>query len=270
VHHDPVPVTKITDIATGKTIFTYDPQRAGRRVIPENVAFIMNAITSNDSNRVQEFGRGGLLTFKDGRRVSAKTGTADFFLDNLTVGWTPDLLTASWVGSPQPSCLQFKDYGKMANFIRRGRIPDGGLEKDVTDPFTAQELRALGLQPIPERSHSCGHLTNTVSGISGAAPIWNDFMSKALKGTPKNWYTIPPDVIQVGTGDNADFYLPSARSNSGTCYYWGPAPDPQNPCQYSGTSPPPGLLQPTPTPAPAATPPPGGAVPTFPIGVAGT
>lgn len=271
VHHDPVPVTKITDIATGKTLFTYDAQRAGRRVIPENVAFILDAITSNDNNRVQEFGRNGALTFKDGRRVSAKTGTADFFLDNLTVGWTPDLLTASWVGSPQPSCLQFKDYATMQNFIRRGRIPDGGLEKDVSDPFTAQELRALGLQPIPDRSRSCGHLTNTVSGVSGAAPIWNDFMSAALKGTPQHWYTMPADVIQVGSGgDNADFFLPSARGNSGTCYYWGAAPDPNNPCQYTGASPPPGLVPPTssPNPGPASTPPPGAPFPTSTVGPA--
>ncbi len=271
VQHDPAPVTKITEIATGKTLFTYDPRKAGRRVIPENVAFIMNEITSNDNNRVIEFGRNGKLTFKDGRRVSAKTGTADFFLDNLTVGWTPDLLTATWVGNPEPSCLQGKDYGTMRNFIARGRIPDGGLEKDVTDPFTPQELRQLGLQPKPKNSHSCGHLNGVVSGISGAAPIWNDFMSAALKGTPKNWYKTPADVIQSGSGDNADFFLPSARNAAGVCYYWGPAPQPDNPCQYTGLAPPAGIATPSPSPGPGppgATPPPGAPLPTFPTGAA--
>src|SRR2546429_582394 len=96
-------------------------------------------------------------------------------------------------------------------------------------------------------------------------------MTQQLKGTPKHWYTTPPDVIQSGSGDNADFFLPSARTSGGTCYYWGPAPDPQNPCQYTGAGPPPNLAPPTPTPAPgpgSPTPPPGGpqALPTFPIG----
>jgi membrane peptidoglycan carboxypeptidase len=248
IHHDPAPVTKITLAATGQALYTYDPVAAGRRILPDNVAFIMTEITSNDKNRVREFGANGPLTLPD-RRVSAKTGTAAFFKDNLTVGWTPDLLTAVWVGSPYPSCLKSSDRTAMQRFINRGRIPDGGLENSINDPFTPQELRQLGLQPRPDIDQSCGHLNGVVSGVSGAAPIWNGFMKAALKGTAKNWYAIPPDVVQTGTGDDQDFFLPSTRGGAGggTCYYWGPQPQPGNPCQYTGTGPPPFLSE-KPTP----------------------
>ena len=207
VRHDAIPVVKIVDSATGHTVFNYDPKAAARRVVPENVAFIMNEILSNDANRVAEFGAHGLLTLKD-RRVAAKTGTGEFFQDNLTMGWTPEFLSAVWVGNAYPFC---------------DAAPKG----------------------VP-----CGPLSGIASGITGAAPIWHDFMTAALSGAPADWYQRPADVVATGQGDNADFYLPSTQSqNPGGCFYWGPSPDPSNPCFYTGLGPP-SWYNPTPNPAP--------------------
>ena len=213
IHHDPTPVTKIVDSMSGKTVFSVDPSKSGVRVLPDNVAYIMDEITSNDANRAAEFGAHGLLTLPN-RRVSAKTGTGEYFQDNLTVGWTPELLTAVWVGNPDPYCP-----GKAST------LPDGS---------------------------PCGSLSGVASGITGAAPIWHDFMVKALGTSTADWYTRPADVVAVGSGDNADLFLPSTKQVGG-CIYWGPAPDPSNPCQYIGTSPPPPSPSPSPggpTPAP--------------------
>ena len=222
VHHDPAPVSKIIDMAASQTMYQYSAGKAGRRVLPDNVAYIMDEITSNDANRQAEFGSHGLLTLPT-RRVSAKTGTGEFFQDNLTVGWTPDLLTAVWVGNPSPYC----PAGKKT-------LPDGG---------------------------PCGFLSGVASGITGAAPIWHDFMVAALGSSPADWYTRPADVVATGPGDNADFFLPGQQSSPGTgCIYWQPAPDPSNPCTYVGTSPPPPSPSPSgqPTPAGQPTPPPQG------------
>jgi membrane peptidoglycan carboxypeptidase len=216
VHHDVMPVLKISDSASGQVLFTYDPKAVAKRVLPENVAFIMDEVTSNDNNRQPSFGRNGLLTLPD-RRVSAKTGTGEFFRDNLTMGWTPDLLTAVWVGNPVTSEL----YPGTNNHVC---LPELHLPK----------------------GYPCGSLANVASGYSGAAPIWNAYMRAALKGTPAVWYTRPPDVVASAPGDNADFFLPGTKSSfqGPGCIYWGDAPDPSNPCQYVGTSPP------TPTPEP--------------------
>ena len=253
VHHDPSPVDHIVDRITGKALFTLNPDATARRVVPENVAFIINEITSNDANRVMDFGAHGDLTLPD-RRVSAKTGTAEFFLDNWTVGWTPDLVSTVWVGNPGNSCLKSTDVAAMQRAIARGNVLYNG--QDISYPYSPQDLAHYGMKP---RNNSCGHLEGS-SGITGAAPIWNADMRAALAGTKADWYTIPKDVIQVGSGDNADFYLPGTQkggSVGGGCTYWGPVgssppaglpPD----CRYTGTSPP-GATTPSPT-SPAGAP----------------
>jgi membrane peptidoglycan carboxypeptidase len=271
VHHDPSPVDSIVDRSSGKTVFQLNPDSSARRVVPENVAFIIDEITSNDANRVMDFGAHGDLTLPD-RRVSAKTGTAQFFLDNWTVGWTPDLVSTVWVGNPYNSCLRPQDRATMSNAIRRGNVLWSG--QTVNDPFSPQDLAHYRLKPL---NNACGHLDNS-TGITGAAPIWHKDMVRALAGTKADWYSVPKDVVQVGTGDNADFYLPGTQTGvnpGGGCYYWGPAGSPvpaglPPDCRYSGTSPP------TPTPeggAPGTTPAPGGhptptagTVPTLPTG----
>jgi membrane peptidoglycan carboxypeptidase len=254
VHHDPSPVDHIIDRSTGKAVFTLNPDATARRVVPENVAFIINEITSNDANRVMDFGPNGALTIPN-IRVSAKTGTAEWFLDNWTVGWTPNVVITVWVGNPYNSCLKGSDRTAMSRAIGRGNVLY--TDQNVNDPYSPQDLAHYGLKP---RNNSCGHLDDS-TGITGAAPIWNADMRAALKGTKPSWYTIPKDVIQVGTGDNADFYLPGTQyTSSGGCFYYAPAPTPvpsgvPPDCQYGGLAAP---QKPTPKPTapPGATPPP--------------
>jgi membrane peptidoglycan carboxypeptidase len=263
VQHNPMPVTSITAQATGQRIWTYNPAAAGRQVIPANVAYIMDEITSNDNNRIREFGRNGYLTL-GARRVSAKTGTADFFMDNLTVGWTPNLLTAVWVGNAQRSCLQSKDFNYVKNQMARGNTVEG--TNDPTYPFSPRDLAHYGLKPAHPSYPDCGHLDGVVSGYSGAAPIWHSYMSAALKGTAITWYKQPADVISSGSGgDNADFYLPGTQPGANTnCKYYGPTPLPSQTCTYAGPNqapPPPTNPPPSPSPGPSPTPSP---IPTLP------
>ncbi|MHB8719255.1 MAG: transglycosylase domain-containing protein [Candidatus Dormibacteria bacterium] len=251
VHHDPSPVDHIVDTLHGRTVFRLDPNSTARQVIPASVAFIMSEITSNDSNRVAEFGPHSDLTLPD-RRVSAKTGTAEFFLDNWTIGWTPDIVTAVWVGNPYDSCLKGSDRATMAAAIARGNVLYSG--QTVNDPFSPQDLARYGLQPL---NNACGHLDNS-SGITGAAPIWNAVMRADTTGTKPDWYPVPKDVIQVGTGDNADFFLPGTQYQSAPCYYYGAPgsgpPAAESGCVYGGTQGPP---PPPPSPTPSAAPTPG-------------
>ena len=76
-----------------------------RQVLDPRVAFLMNDMLSNDANRAMEFGSGSLLTVT-GHTVAAKTGTSEDFRDNVTVGWTPELVTATWVGNADDSAMQ--------------------------------------------------------------------------------------------------------------------------------------------------------------------
>jgi membrane peptidoglycan carboxypeptidase len=97
VRHRPAPVLHIQD-GLGKTIFNYDPAKNEFRAVSQQVAFIVDSIMSDDRNRCMEFGCGGDLTLP-GRHVGAKTGTTQDFRDNWTVGFTPSLAAAVWVGN---------------------------------------------------------------------------------------------------------------------------------------------------------------------------
>jgi membrane peptidoglycan carboxypeptidase len=236
VQHDPAPVLRVVQRSTGRTLYSHDAATAGRRVVDTGVAYIINQITSNDSNRQMEFGYHSKLTLSD-RRVSAKTGTTEFFSANWTVGWTPQLVSAVWVGNPDLSCLRPEDSKVVASRLGRG--------ESIDQPWSPQDLRRFGVQP---KNDHCGHLEGS-TGITGAAPIWNDYMTHALAGAPKDWYQKPSDVVAEGGGDDANFFLKGTSGNA-NCFYYAPTPDPNRQCTYNGTTPPP----PRPTPSPSAGP----------------
>ena len=109
VRHRPAPVLHIQD-GLGNTKFDYDPAKNEFRAVSQQVAFIIDSIMSDDRNRCMEFGCGGDLTLP-GRHVGAKTGTTQDFRDNWTVGFTPSLATAVWVGNPDYHPLAHNSTG---------------------------------------------------------------------------------------------------------------------------------------------------------------
>ncbi|TMC49507.1 MAG: hypothetical protein E6J14_08400 [Chloroflexi bacterium] len=243
VQHDPAPVLRVVQRSTGRTLYSHDAAATGRRVVDAGVAFIINEITSNDGNRQMEFGYHSKLTLSD-RRVSAKTGTTEFFSANWTVGWTPQLVSTVWVGNPDLSCLRPEDSKVVAARLGRG--------ESIDQPWSPQDLRRFGLQP---KNDHCGHLEGS-TGITGAAPIWNDYMSHALAGTPKDWYQKPSDIIGEGGSDDANFFLRGTSGSGSSCFYYAPAADPNRQCTYIGTTPPARAPSPTPSAAPQPPPPP--------------
>src|SRR5437879_6910049 len=95
VLREPYAIELITRGGQPVYLHALDP---GKRVLDARVAYIMQAIMSNDNNRAMIFGRNSLLTLR-GRHVGVKTGTSDSFADAWTVGYTPPLVTAVWGGN---------------------------------------------------------------------------------------------------------------------------------------------------------------------------
>lgn len=67
-------------------------------VIKPEVAWIMSNILSDNAARTSAFGPNSTLVIP-GKTVSVKTGTSNDKRDNLTIGYTPSLLAAVWVGN---------------------------------------------------------------------------------------------------------------------------------------------------------------------------
>jgi membrane peptidoglycan carboxypeptidase len=96
VYHTPEAIVKVTD-SQGQVLYQTHPDQRARQAIDPAVAFIMAQIMSDDNNRALIFGYNSPLHFRD-RIVAAKTGTSDNFKDAATVGFTPDLAAAIWIG----------------------------------------------------------------------------------------------------------------------------------------------------------------------------
>ncbi len=95
---DPVAILRV-ERRDGSVLYEYR-EPFTEQVVDPALAFIMNDILSDNEARAAEFGLYSDLKrdFED-RPIAAKTGTTNNFRDNWTVGYTPQLATAVWVGN---------------------------------------------------------------------------------------------------------------------------------------------------------------------------
>lgn len=75
------------------------PEDASERVLEADIARKINSILSDNAARTPIFGPNSPLAFPAGVFVAAKTGTTQNFRDAWTVGYTPSVATAVWVGN---------------------------------------------------------------------------------------------------------------------------------------------------------------------------
>lgn len=94
------PILKVTN-REGEILEEYKPPESpmfGKKVLPSGVAFIISHILQDNNARAAAFGFNSDLRI-DNKPVSVKTGTTNDLRDNWTIGYTPDVLVASWVGN---------------------------------------------------------------------------------------------------------------------------------------------------------------------------
>jgi penicillin-binding protein 1C len=93
---DPVSILRVEDPA-GQVLWQYT-QPQTQQVLDPALAYLMSDILSDNNARAPAFGRNSPLFFED-RRVAAKTGTTNDFKDNWTLGFSPQIALAVWVGN---------------------------------------------------------------------------------------------------------------------------------------------------------------------------
>ncbi|GLV57384.1 hypothetical protein KDH_42200 [Dictyobacter sp. S3.2.2.5] len=99
----------------GNNLFHYNLEKpVSGRVFSPQVAYLMTSVLVDEPDRNVEFSGDHDLSFTDKdpncavvlyceHQVAAKTGTTDSFRDNWTVGYTPDVTVAVWVGNADNS-----------------------------------------------------------------------------------------------------------------------------------------------------------------------
>ncbi len=104
----PTPFLRI-ELADGQVIRDYAQAAAADRqshppvVSPEHAYLIAHILSDNEA-RAKTFGRNSVLRLS--RPAAVKTGTTNDFRDNLTVGYTPDLVVGVWVGNSDNSPMK--------------------------------------------------------------------------------------------------------------------------------------------------------------------
>lgn len=105
-------ILKVTD-STGKVLEEYLPAdgiRNGEKVLSEDTAFLISHILSDNNARSAAFGTSSVLNVP-GKTVSVKTGTTNNLRDNWTIGYTPTILVATWVGNNDNSPMSYVASG---------------------------------------------------------------------------------------------------------------------------------------------------------------
>lgn len=162
------PILEVTD-KTGKVLEKYnvpDSPIFGKKVLPPGVAFIISDILQDNGARTMAFGSNSLLRIPN-QIVSVKTGTTNDYRDNWTIGYTPSILVATWVGN--------NDHSPMRGIV---------------------------------------------SGVTGAAPIWNKLMTKFLEGKTPERITPSSDIVQRGVCNTSDGNPPPDGSCNGRREYF--------------------------------------------------
>jgi membrane carboxypeptidase/penicillin-binding protein len=93
---DPIAILKVTD-SKGKVLFE-QKEVSKKQVLSPEVAFIISHMLLDNNARLITFGVNSYLNVA-GRTIAVKTGTTDDKRDNWTIGWTPSILVATWVGN---------------------------------------------------------------------------------------------------------------------------------------------------------------------------
>jgi len=102
VHVEPMAVTKITD-AGGHVIEEFQP--VSNQAIDRNIA---NQATDILQGVIQ---RGTATRANIGRPAAGKTGTNQLYRDAWFVGYTPNLVTAVWMGHPEAQISMYSVHG---------------------------------------------------------------------------------------------------------------------------------------------------------------
>ncbi|MEK9156103.1 MAG: PBP1A family penicillin-binding protein [Patescibacteria group bacterium] len=149
VKHDPISALKITD-SKGKILFEYKPtEDIGRKVLDPQIAYEINSILSDNEARSMVFGPRSALYFSN-RTVAVKTGTTSDFKDAWTVGYTPAISTAVWVGNSDAAKMKSGADGS----VLAGPIFHAFIESALADTPSEEFNRPEGILEVEVEKYS--------------------------------------------------------------------------------------------------------------------
>lgn len=208
VRNETYAIEKIMD-TNGKVIYEHK-KVSGRRVLPEDVSYLISNILSDNSARKDVFGLNSYLNIA-GKSVAVKTGTTDDKRDNWTVGYTPSVAVGVWVGNNDNSAMDPKlasgvtGAAPIWNRLMKDAIADKKNEDfKRPDSIIDMDVDAFGGDGLPHE----GKPTRKEIFIKGTEPKSQSIIYKKLKLSKKDNGKLANAVeIAGGSYDEKDFYV---------------------------------------------------------------
>ena len=201
---DPIGILKIED-KNGRILEEFK-QGLGVKVMTPQEAFIISHILSDNSARQLTFGAVNSLQLP-GYQVAVKTGTTNEKKDNWTIGWTPNLLTAVWVGNNNNTSM-----GKLVSGVSGAapiwkKIMTYKLPKMTKIDFSIpNQIISLEVDKISGYLSHDGFASKTEYFIDGTQPRISDPIHLKLKVCKGQNGLATPDDVATNNYDEKEFF----------------------------------------------------------------
>jgi len=181
-------------------------QIEGRQVMSPQEAFIISEILMDNSARQLTFGAVNGLIIPN-YQVAVKTGTTNDKRDNWAIGWTPNLLTLSWVGNNDNS-----EMGRVASGVS-GATPiwrrimvegiKGRPKQDFPIPDKIVNIEVDAVSGYPAHD---GFPAKKAYFIDGTQPKTADPIHLKLKVCRDKDGLAPPADVSSGNYDEKEYF----------------------------------------------------------------
>lgn len=203
---EPVSILKVED-KEGRTIFEHRPV-TGSQVITESEAYLISNILSDNNARTMAFGTNSLLN--TGKPIAVKTGTTNDLRDNWAIGWSQEVLVATWVGNNDNSQMRAVASGVSGATPIWRRVILAALEHgygapEWSKPGDVEQLKVDSISGYPEHDEFPSKTEFVVNGTLPALPDPIHAMLKVCRGDSEKLAT-DADVLS-GNYDEREFIV---------------------------------------------------------------
>lgn len=192
----------------GKSIYK-QKKESPKRVLSEEVSFLISHILSDNVARTQAFGPNSFLNIP-GKTVAVKTGTTNDKRDNWTIGYTNDVTVGVWVGNNDNSPMNqavasgvtgaSPIWSRITKHLISAGYDDGIIPKP--DDVVAVEIDSV-LGGLPKE----GRPKRTEYFIKGSEPTEVSPFYKILKISKSNGKIANEDEIKNNNYEEKEFIV---------------------------------------------------------------
>jgi len=178
------PISFILKVADSQGKVIEEKKDQIKKVLEPYIAREINNILSDNSNRAFVFGENNYLILPN-RPVAAKTGTTNDYRDAWTIGYTPSLVTAVWVGNNDNSEMKRGADGSMVAAPIWNEYMKKVLGDTPVEEFKIPDERKTG-KPILD-GDSSGQIKmkiDTASGLLATQYTPENFIEEKIYKSP--------------------------------------------------------------------------------------